>query len=246
MVLLLGCSKREGGDDPIDASYGFDVGVVDAPETDAGGSTDAGGLDAGEETDAGWDSGLAPVCHVKVPSDRTFKIVFVSSEVFNGNLGGIVGGDAHCNRLATEAGISGDFKAWLSDDFVSPPMRFAMSTIPYALVDGTVVANDWADLLDGELSSPINQTECGDPPPVGSHSGPCGSGSIIHPVMTATFRWGTPAITGNCANWTLEGEERGTAHLGDADALDPEWTYTCVRSGPGMCDFTAPLYCFEQ
>jgi hypothetical protein len=212
-----------------------------------GGDSGVAGLDADQaETDAGWDSGLAEVCRVKVPTERSFKVVFVTSEVFDGNLAGIVGGDAHCNRLAAAAGITGDFKAWLSDEFVSAAMRFAMSTVPYALVDGTEVATGWDDLIDGELLHPIDQTECGDEPPRGSHSGACYFGRTIHPVMTGTSSSGTGGIGGNCGNWTISGEEPAQVVLGDADVTNAEWTHACGRAGPGMCDLTAALYCFEQ
>ena len=42
------------------------------------------------------------------------KVIFASSDdTFTGNLGGVAGADATCNTLAANAGLSGNFKAWL-------------------------------------------------------------------------------------------------------------------------------------
>lgn len=91
------------------------------------------------------------------------SIVFVTSQTFDGNLGGLTGADAKCQTLAEAAGLGGLYKAWLSDSTGSPITRFVQSQGSYALVDDTIVANDWADLTDGTLAAPITVDENGSP-----------------------------------------------------------------------------------
>src|SRR5690242_2782849 len=77
------------------------------------------------------------------------KLVFVTSTLQTGNLGGLTGADMICQARAAAGGLRGIFKAWLSDTTASPSTRFTRSKKPYVLLDGTVIANNWADLTDG-------------------------------------------------------------------------------------------------
>ena len=125
------------------------------------------------------------------------KTVFASSERYDGNLGGLAGADAKCQALADAAEVYnprliGTFKAWLSDSTAGPATRFTHSPFPYVLVNGTQVADNWADLTDGSLDSPINVTEQGDTVPTGYPAR----------VWTGTGTNGT-ASSSNCGNWTL-------------------------------------------
>lgn len=43
------------------------------------------------------------------------RVVFVTSGLFDGNLGGLAGADAKCQNAAAGANLTGTFKAWLSD-----------------------------------------------------------------------------------------------------------------------------------
>jgi len=103
--------------------------------------------------------------------------VFVSSETYDGNFGGgqitlgHLAADARCQELADAAALTGTYKAWISGrvDAGTGPLnqgvvdRFTQSALPYRLVDGAQVADDWADLTDGTLDRAINLTEAGNP-----------------------------------------------------------------------------------
>lgn len=94
------------------------------------------------------------------------KVVFVSSvDTFTGNLGGVAGADATCNILASDAGLSGDFKAWLgaTGPLGSPVRRFPPFTGTYVLTDGTQVVQSYNFLFYGLLDSHIDLDENGDP-----------------------------------------------------------------------------------
>jgi hypothetical protein len=116
--------------------------------------------------------------------------------------------------------------AWLSDASTSPVTRFAQATIPYALLDGTVIATSFADLLDGQLAAPLNRDE-------------------KNAVTSGAFAWtGTKAdgtvSSDTCNDWQVAVAATGTR--GSADATDATWT----NAGVSGCYFPQRLFCFEQ
>ena len=56
---------------------------------------------------------------VTLTEPATPKTVFVSSQTYDGNLGGLAGADAKCQGLADAAGLKGTFKALLLDSWPS-------------------------------------------------------------------------------------------------------------------------------
>lgn len=120
--------------------------------------------DATASADAGPSDTNAPVV-------AGTKLAFVTSKIFTAALGGLAGADTKCQALATAAQRSGTFKAWLSDASGSPVTRFSAGCKaggPFVLVDGTVIAKDWAGLTSGSLLKPLALTEFGTPPPAGN------------------------------------------------------------------------------
>ena len=176
---------------------------------DAG--TDAG-ADAG--TDAGTDAGV---------SERR---VFVTSTTQTASLGGIDGADALCASQAAEAGLSGEFKAWLST--VDSPVadRFVRSTQPYVLVDGTRIADDWDDLTDRTIQAIIN---------LDASSTPRGDD-----VWTGTLPSGLSYIHTDCDGFTSG--TVGAALCGTTQSINAGWTASQVP----RCDTPLRLFCFEQ
>ena len=171
-------------------------------------------------------------------------LVFRTSKGYRSNLQGLTGADQLCRELAATAGLPGTYLAWLSDSTGSPSSRFVRATVPYTLVNGTVIANNWADLTDGTITSPITVTETG--------------GFNDKQVWTNTRANGTPgsdrmytttAPDGeHCFNWTYDNSFYNT-YLGFPFSLDANWTDFETR--PCHEDFgsvPAPwgLYCFQQ
>jgi len=181
------------------------------------------------------------------PPVGNVKLVFVTSVGHNGNFGGIAGADSFCQQRATAAGLPGTYKAWLSAGTVStgPASRFIKASIPYALVDGTVIANNWADLTDGAINVPLNLTEFGKVPSTGTL------------IWSYTRIDGTPGLFGNpnhtcyggdchCKSWTTT-ETQGNPIQGSAFALrdksNDDWT---DYSFANACGGDYSLYCFQQ
>jgi len=106
------------------------------------------------------------------------RLIFATSVMFNGDLGGLLGADAECQALAVAAGLPGSYMAWLSTDTESPSTRMTQSTTPYVRPDGVQVAPDWAGLVDGSLDAPIDVTEVGGAVPLGNTS--CAGGGCLH------------------------------------------------------------------
>jgi hypothetical protein len=207
---------------------------------------------------------LLQQCGVISPQPQG-KTVFVTSQRFDGNFGGgqrILGypmADQRCQTLAQQAGRSGTYKAWISGrvDTGAGPLthgvvhRFAQSSGPYVLVNGTKVADNWADLTDGSLDHAIDLTE------QGTAVGPearvwtnttsggqawdnarhCAAGISSDESGMWTWTCGAPG-------WTAGDCRFQSGKYGDAHSTSGSWTGT-ANSNTG-CDETLRLYCFEQ
>ncbi len=162
------------------------------------------------------------------------KLIFVSSERYGADLGGLEGADAKCQSLAEAAGHSGEFRAWLSTSSVPAWERLTHATVPYVLHTGTVVANDWVDFTSGTLRGVIDVTESDAPPP--NAIGSC------NPLVfwSGTDEQGAQ-YGGECDGWTDPSAD-GFAVLGVLSKDKPVWSTFCH----GSCDSAAPLVCLEQ
>ena len=164
------------------------------------------------------------------------KRAFVSSMLYDGNLGGLAGADAKCQALADAANLPGTYMAWISTAGGSPSTRFTQSTTPYVRVDGTQIAANWAALIDGSIDAALNLTESGGAAPVGNTS--CAGGG--HPtVWSATSQSGTYSGSA-CTDFT---STAGSGLWGEANMTNTSWTSWC--SG-GVCTWTSSIYCFQQ
>ncbi len=161
------------------------------------------------------------------------RLVFISSEPYQGNFGTVSGANQVCRGLAFVAGLekSDQYRAWLSGPEHSPDTRFFKSKGRYVLIDGTPVASNWDDLTDGELLAPINVDEnmvLRDTAPVWTNTTTAGK---IHPDSQ------------DCGNW-FELEFEFKARIGWSAFADVGWTD--YPDDPIWCGSNAYLYCFEQ
>ncbi len=189
----------------------------------------------------GTPTEMAPRAEGGLPADQTRKLVFLSSKKYRGKeVGGwpeklgALGGDALCQGLAKEAGIEGTFMAWISDSTTSPDTRFTKAEVPYALLDGTKVADDWRDLTDGTLDHHIQIDE--------TWMRPAFEDNIY--AWTSTRSDGT-ADHFTCNDWKEQPCRDCLAYVGHGELnFVPDHRWSRFVTVP--CVYPSRLYCFEQ
>lgn len=187
----------------------------------------------GEECD---DMGTADGDGCSQACLKEFRRVFVTSELFTGDLNGVAGADAACKEAADKVGLPGEFRAWLSSAESTPAQKFVKSKVPYKDVMNKVVADDWVSLATGNLESGIYLTESGATATSGPHT--CMPEDIVV-VWSNTLAGGIlRSEDESCTSWTGE----GVGAVGRLGVLTSSWTSACAVS----CATMAPLYCFEQ
>jgi len=176
------------------------------------------------------------------------KRVFMTSQAFAGNMGGLAGADGICQSLANKASLSGVYKAWLSDATSSPATRFTHSAGNYIEVDGTVLAADWSSITSGVMAH-IDHDETGNVATVAA-SGGTGQGGVLLfgdcGVWSNTKTNGTeflplsggPATAISCNDWSDSSGNR-TGEISSFSIIQ----FLCGTAG---CDTLHPFYCFEQ
>jgi hypothetical protein len=194
------------------------------------------------------NKGIIDLQSVPVFCGPTERVIFVTSTAYTGDLGGLAGADEKCQTRASDAGLSGTFKAWLSTTQVNGNAadRLIHGMTPYVTPNGDVVANNWDDLVDGTIAHPINVTEYGESP------------STLY-VWTGTSANGVaiPSAGGmydppNCQSWTYEGgmvlfpSIFGWGVKGFVNTTDAGWTNYDVLPGTDYCNQPAGLYCIQQ
>jgi len=195
-----------------------------------GGKAGAGGapIDAGIIVDAQPDRPILvhPICAV-----GACKLVFVSSSTVAGNAGSGAAIDNICQGLADARSFAGTYRAWLTDATGPASARITHATVPYRLLDGSTIANNYTDLTDNTLAHAIDVREDGT------------ALAAQTEIWTGTMANGADgALT--CSGWT---SLAGTAIVGLSNLTTTEWSY----SRQEFCNPPAPtpiphVYCFEQ
>jgi hypothetical protein len=167
-------------------------------------------------------------------------LVFASSRQSDAALGGPRGADKICADLASAAGLGGYWMSWTSDACTSPRQRFRESTIPYRLLDGTLIADGWTDLTDDFIANPIDMDENGD--------AVVGTDRWFRDRMTwtNTMSDGTLHINNGCWGLTSNASSGIFAVRAAAGSTASTWTTWTVWSTPSCATDNLRIYCFEQ
>lgn len=157
--------------------------------------------------------------------------VFITAGTYSADLDGVDGADDACQAAAEAVGLLGNWQAWISQFQNGVSDRFVESDVPYLLLDGSVVADNWMDLTDGQIQRAIDLDE---------HM-------VIAPkprtVWTATQFSGAPLDGSDCNGWTDDTEGSASVGTSFAKITSGNWSV----GGERQC--TAPdvhLYCFEK
>lgn len=176
-------------------------------------------------------------CSAKCKLEYT---VFVSSSQYDGSLNkgvqfpdlaGLDRADAICNKLADDAKLEGEYKAWLSDTSESPLSRLGLYDFEgeFLLTNSKLIASGWHDLTDGSLAWPINKDQ---------HNN-----LRVGEVWTNTNYQGTVQQSDpkySCYSWSSTSNQY-SAYLGSSDQQSTQWTTQSTQD----CSLSAHLYCFQ-
>jgi hypothetical protein len=171
-VLLAGCGRF--GYKDLELHVEVDAGAADAPSGDATTFSDL--------SDGG------PGVTILI----TANVIFLTSTFHTGNLGGVAGADAICNDRARDAGLDGQFIAYLSTTTTPARDRFA-SARGWVRPDGLPVANLADDLAHTHLLYPPRLDEFGDD---------LGGDTLIWTGSDTTSGW--HSSWGTCEEWTSD------------------------------------------
>ena len=191
-----------------------------------------GAVDADEQCDDGNDVDDDECSDECVWARR----IFVTSQLFDGDLGGLAGADAKCEAAASEAGLTREgttWVAWLSDANEAAGSRIGpaftgwyvrLSEPPTAVAEGT------AKFMSNDHLRPIMFDEHGQ--------------SMMDTIFvwTNTYPDGTPVQADkSCMSWTTDSGVSGKA--GEKTQLDAGWSF---KGDEHPCSFDLPLYCDER
>lgn len=159
-----------------------------------------------------------------------YNIVFISSPIYlPGELGGLDGADAECQRLADEGDLPGRYRAWLSTSSVDAASRLVTPSgdpaSGWVRPDGRPVAASLDDLLSGRILFPPRiDDRRRDVYSVLVATGTTGTGAVVEPPQTSG-EWSVPA----------------EPYRGGLSGATTSW-WTDATPAPG--DVGAHLYCF--
>ena len=206
---------------------------------------------------AGCAAMLGSCANMGAPAGPSFFITS-SNPGRAGDLGGLAGADAHCQRLAASAGLGNrNWRAYLSTQAQGgAPAVNARDRIgkgPWSNTKGVVIARDLAQLHGtNNISKETALTETGAvvparPDPVNKHD-----------ILTGSQPDGTampPGRDATCSNWTGSGEGGAMVGHHNRDGTNPDpvanvsWNSSHITPGCSMAALervggAGLFYCF--
>jgi len=154
------------------------------------------------------------------------KHVFVTSTLFSGALGGLGAADMYCQVTATEGGLTGTYKAWISGPATNAFDRIEDVGPWYSTRDVQAFATK-ADLRSSPQAEIFD--EAGSP------------GETLRGAWTGTDSQGNATVE-TCNAWT-DATSSASATTGTGVSGDAMWG---GGNAPLSCDSHAPILCFEQ
>ncbi len=196
-------------------------------------------------------------CSTTPPGPPTTFFITSANPGQAGNLGGLAGADAYCEKLASAAGVGGrNWRAYLSTQGGAPVhARDRVGSGPWTNAKGVVIAQNLAELHgNNKINKETALTERGEIVP--------GTGDAVnkHDIMTGSRPDGTamPADRdATCSNWTSSASGQGGAMVGhhNRGGINPDpvanvsWNSSHITPGCSMPDLVRVggaglFYCF--
>ena len=163
------------------------------------------------------------------------QYMFVTDGIHRGDFGGIAAATAICNTEASNAGLPGDYRPWISAGNESPSTFWSRLSTPYVRPDGELIALDYTDLTDSFILTPISVT-----PALAQTS----SNVWTHTLSDGSARSSASFSVTGCRDFThssfVDTSER--AGTGRSTNFPQGWT----ESGTFRCITSLPIYCASQ
>ncbi len=157
------------------------------------------------------------------------RILFVTSTIHTGDLGGIAGADAICAARAAAGGLTGTFQAWIADGTTSPSTRTGqLTTVEFISTTGQTIAPNWVGLVDGSIDVGIDKDESGATVALG-----------VRAWTNVDALGGGSLGSDHCSGWTSTSGSGRTGIVGNSTSF---WTNNLSTFA---CSGTAHLYCIE-
>jgi hypothetical protein len=183
--------------------------------------------DSGTNDDATTDGGGAG------DAAKPARVLFVTSERFNGSFGGIAGADGRCTALAADAGFDAAFVAWVGSGSTGPAARIPEPTRAIVYPNGSPAAANLAELATKGPLAPITVTE--------KKQNLAAKACAEDRVWTNARANGTVPDAGeDCESWSVALAGGAAGQLGGPH---DEWTDGC---GVQSCAEMGRLYCFQK
>ncbi len=184
-----------------------------------------------------WSNGcVGNTCGVTVAADTSVtltwaqsgNLMFVTANgSYTGALGGLAGANSICDGAGTAAGLPGPFIAFLSSSTQPMSARLPSGDTRWVRPDGELIAASQAQLLNGQLSSPILLDE---------------NGAVVATTNTASAWTGTfpggSASANTCTDWTSTATS-GTPGIPTTTAT------SSIAASFGGCTIQHHLYCMQ-
>lgn len=198
-------------------------------------------VEAGEECEPSQKPGEMGNC----PAMCRFapRLVFLTSESFTGNLGGLAGADQRCNELAAASLLDGSFRAWLLVDGQTLAARFPeFYGVPtawnFTSMGNELLAKSFQQLVSQGPAGPLAYTEQGE--------------AFAELRVWTNITAAGLAAGGDCGQWT---DEAGAALIGNSGFVPDEgpeaetWhqkrQWTDLNGSKRYCYYSHPLYCIQ-
>jgi hypothetical protein len=240
-LVLLRCGAFVGSDNGSAPQSPGDAGADGTAAGAADGGTDgtpvetdgAGPSDASTEKEAGppdfstdanncGDAGVKCKSKHCVMGSCAFLAFVTSAQVSDGAFGGTGGGDMFCKTEALKAGITGSFKAMLSDDMTNAKDRFDPAQGPYYNTQGALYASSMGALfVSGPTASLLDETGL-----VG-----------LATAYTGTANNGLSQTGLTCTSWSAT---NASGEVGNP-TVSAQWAAATNTT----CQAARPLYCFQ-
>jgi hypothetical protein len=159
----------------------------------------------------------------------TGRTAFLTVQSFIPDAGGLATADALCASEASNAGLSGTYRALLATTTANAISRVSITGATWVRTDGIAIASSPTELMNGLMTAPLNV----------SAKGIYRIANALTGAADVTTL--SPGGAQNCVDWTSSGT---TSRLGLPSYIDSGFFYDPAQMA--SCQTGKPLYCLEQ